>query len=260
MSAPEMPSDADLIAAGARRVERIADALLVLGDCRQIAPRLPRPDAIVTDPPYGIGYVMGAVARSGLHSGEKWGLHRLNALLPIVGDDQPFDPAPWLDGADHVLLWGANHYAARLPHGRWLAWNKLGGMQPWDSFSEVEFAWHNRRGADRIFSHLWKGLCQSGAGVKRDHPTQKPVELMEWCLEQAGNPRSVLDPYIGSGTTGVACLRRGVRFIGIEIEPRYFDVACRRIAEAARQPSLFDAAQAHKPQQMEIGYPVERIT
>lgn len=132
-------------------------------------------------------------------------------------------------------------YAPRLPHGRWLAWNKLGHLEPWDDFSDVEFAWQNRRGADRIFSLLWKGLVQGEkiGGGERFHPTQKPVGLMAWCLEQAGDAETILDPFMGSGTTGVACVNLGRKFIGIEIEPRYFDIACKRIAEAYRQPRLF---------------------
>ena len=220
------------------RVEHLAEGVtLYLGDCREVALTLPRPDAVISDPPYGVGYVRG-VARSGIHTGGHAAANRNTA--PIVGDGEPFDPAEWLSAADTVLLWGANHYAQRLPHGRWLAWNKLGGLEPWDSFSDVEFAWLNERGADRIFSHLWKGLCQAGAGTRRDHPTQKPHELMEWCIERAKVPAGglILDPYMGSGTTGVAAVRMGHRFTGIEIEPRYFDTACRRIAAELARPRL----------------------
>jgi site-specific DNA-methyltransferase (adenine-specific)/modification methylase len=238
------------------RIEKIGLATLHLGDCREIAPTLARPAAVISDPPYGIGYKRG-VSGGGLHSRrnvtaahDAAALHvsaiDINALQPIVGDDAPFEPAPWLDMGDTVLLWGANHYAQRLPHGRWLAWNKLGGMEPWDSFSDVEFAWHNQRGADRIFSHLWKGLCQAGAGEKRDHPTQKPVPLMAWCIDQARVPPGgvILDPYMGSGSTGVAAVQMRHPFIGIEIEPRYFDIACRRIEEAQRQGDMFRDAVA----------------
>jgi site-specific DNA-methyltransferase (adenine-specific)/modification methylase len=181
-----------------------------------------------------------------VHTGKRFGLDKRNALKPIVGDDEPFDPTQLVGAADIVLLWGANHYAQMLPHGRWLAWNKLGGLEPWDSFSDVEFAWHNKRGADRIFSHLWKGLCQAGAGTKRDHPTQKPVPLMRWCIEQAKVPPGgvILDPYLGSGSTGVAAVQMRHPFIGIEIEERYFDVACRRIADAQRQGDMFRDAVA----------------
>jgi site-specific DNA-methyltransferase (adenine-specific)/modification methylase len=215
------------------RMETLADGVtLYLGDCREIAPTLPRPAAVISDPPYGVAFTHGGGGRS-----PKW---KGAATQPIVGDDAPFDPALWLDAADQVLMWGANHYAARLPHGRWLAWNKLGELEPWDSFSDVEFAWHNQRGADRIFSLLWKGLCRADGGDVRHHVSQKPLPLMEWCIQQAKVPAGglILDPYCGSGTTGVAAVRMGHAFTGIEIEPRYFDTACRRISAELARPRL----------------------
>ena len=220
------------------RVEKIGLATLYLCDNREVLPGLERPAAVISDPPYGIGYV-GAVP-SRIHT-----QGRINAGA-ITGDEGPFDPALWLSAADNVLLWGANHYAQRLPHGRWLAWNKLGGLEPWDQFSDVEFAWHNKRAADKLFSHLWKGLCQAGSGERRDHPTQKNVALMRWCIEQAKVPPGgvILDPYMGSGSTGVAAVQMRHPFIGIEIELRYFDIACRRIEEAQRQGDMFRDAVA----------------
>ncbi len=216
------------------RVETIGDCTLYLGDCRDILPTLGPVDAVVTDPPYGIGYARGTGGK-----GKQRVRSGANDERPVYGDNEPFDPSPWLRWP--CIMWGANHYAARLPHGRWLAWNKLGGLEPWDDFSDVEFAWHSARGADRIFSLLWKGLCQ---GVKddagrRSHPTQKPVALMEWCLGFVPDASIILDPYMGSGTTGVACIRDGRQFIGIEIDGGHFDAACRRIEEACRQPRLF---------------------
>lgn len=212
----------------------IGRATLYLGDCRDILPTLSKVDAVVTDPPYGIGYAGGvpSVANSTGHANTE----------TIKWDGDAFDPSPWLEWP--CILWGANHYAQRLPHGRWLAWNKLGGKEPWDQFSDVEFAWHNKRAADKIFSHLWKGLCQAGQGEKRFHPTQKPVALMKWCLGFIPNAQTILDPFMGSGTTGVAAVQMGRDFIGIEREPRYFDIACRRIEDAQRQGDLFIAGDA----------------
>lgn len=212
------------------RVETIGNATLYLGDCMEILPTLPKVDAVVTDPPYGIGYQRGAGGK---------GKHTKRNDAPIAGDDKPFDPDPFL--AWPCILWGANHYAQRLPHGRWLAWNKLGPLQPWDDFCDVEFAWQNTRAADRIFSLLWKGICQADKreGGERAHPTQKPVALMEWCLSFLPTAQTVLDPFMGSGTTGVACANQGRKFIGIEIEPRYFDIACERIAAAFAQEKMF---------------------
>lgn len=187
--------------------------------------------AVVSDPPYGIAHKKGSGGR---------GKHSVRNIEAIAGDTEPFDPAPFLT-ADEVILWGANHFAARLPHGRWLAWNKLDGMEEFDSFSDVEFAWRSGRGKDRIFSHLWKGICKASektGGKERWHPTQKPIALMEWCVGMV-EARTILDPYMGSGTTGVACVKLGRSFIGIEIDEGYFDIACERIAKAVAQPDMF---------------------
>jgi site-specific DNA-methyltransferase (adenine-specific) len=228
------------------RIEHIGDATLYLGDCLEILPTLGKVGrkkglAILTDPPYGIGFQKGGGGN---------GLTPRGRLPtdPIIGDDQPFDPAPWLGWP--CILWGANHYAQRLTHGRWLAWNKLGTFEPFgDSFCDVEFAWQNIRAADRIFSHLWKGAMQdSEKGPIRYHPTQKPVSLMQWCLGFLSDAETILDPFMGSGTTGVACANLGRKFIGIEIEPKYFDIACRRIKDAYAQPRLFEDKEI-KPQQ-----------
>jgi len=214
-------------------IQRIGNATLYLGDCREIMPALTGIDAIVTDPPYGIDHIRG-------HGGN--GRWRRRNDIAIKGDSEPFDPGPLLK-FDNVLLWGADHFYPRLPdHGRWLGWNKLGDFQPWDDFSDIEFAWHSREGAARIFSLAWKGVIRTGSGEnggERWHPSQKPVALMHWCIEQAGG-YVILDPYMGSGTTGVACARLNRPFIGIEIDPAHFGTACRRIEEAQRQGDLLN--------------------
>jgi site-specific DNA-methyltransferase (adenine-specific) len=227
------------------RKEIIGPHELWLGDCREILPLLPKACAVVTDPPYGIAFERG-VGGQGVQKKLK------RSYGPIAGDDVPFDPSPWLSWP--CILWGANHYSERLPHGRWLAWNKLGTLKPWDSFSDVEFAWQNIRAADRIFSLLWKGLCQgekvdNGA---RGHPTQKPVALMEWCLGFLPGADAILDPFMGSGTTGVACQKLGRRFVGVEVNPAYFDIACRRVEEATKQADLFIEQPKPKAEQLSL--------
>jgi len=213
-------------------IETIGDAVLYLGDCREILPELEGVDALVTDPPYGISFAHagggGKLARSTSFGG-----------VSIVGDDQPFDPAPWL-AFPEVVLWGANHFASRLPDAsRWLTWDKRDGVCSNDQ-ADCEHAWTNLGGPARIKRHLWNGMLkQSERGVVREHPTQKPIAVMEWCVEQTSG-HVVLDPYMGSGTTGMACVKLGRKFIGIEIEPKYFDIACRRIEEAWKQPRLFE--------------------
>lgn len=217
------------------QVVTIGNAVLWHGDCREVLPELSPTTAIVSDPPYGVGYNRGPGGK-GIHTRPGGGRN----LGPIIGDDKPFDPAHLLH-FDPVILFGADHYAQRLPRGRWLAWDKLGGKDSWDSFSDVEFVWVNKPGAARIFRLMWKGLCQ-GAGkdknVRRTHPTQKPVALMEWCIVQAGRPAVVCDPYMGTGATGVAAMNLGLSFVGIEIHRPYFDIACERIETAQRQSNL----------------------
>lgn len=198
---------------------------IFVGDCRAVLPRLCA-DTILSDPPYGINFVKG--------SGGK-GKHDRRNLEPIAGDREPFDPAFLLEDYPRVCLWGADHYAARLPHGRWLAWDKLDGLKSFDSFSDVEFAWVKGQGAARIFRYLWKGICQAGdKDGGRSHPTQKPVPLMQWCLSMLGKPQElgvVCDPYMGSGTTLVAAKDLGLSAIGIEIDERYAEIAAKRLSQ-----------------------------
>ncbi len=212
---------------------------LLCGDCLELLPTLQGVDAVVTDPPYGIQKqrISGGWKGGGRHD-------RRNSGLPVFGDDRPFDPAPLL-AFPRVLLWGADHYAARLPPGRWLAWDKLDGLESWDSFSDVEFAWDSRPGAARLFRLLWKGIAavkKGERGGRRWHPTQKPIALMRWCLDQVGVPAggTILDPYMGTGTTGVACVQTGRNFVGVEINPDYFAIARQRIEAELAQPSLWD--------------------
>ena len=208
----------------------IGNATLYCGDCLDILPILDKGaiDAVVTDPPYGIGYAHGG------------GKSALVNRKPIVGDDRPFDPAPWFC-FPKLLLWGADCFKTRLPEGgTMLCWDKSCGAGPADVFLDAEYAWMSVRNARCIYRHLWKGLLRAGEGAssraKRLHPSQKPVELMRWCLEplRVGIGKVVLDPYMGVGSTGVACVTSGRKFIGIEIDPEYFEMACRRIEAAQR--------------------------
>jgi len=238
------------------RVEKIGDCTLYLGDCLEILPtlgkecldkpcrapvacggfgycRLRNQWAVVTDPPYGISH---KVERT-IKAGGKW--HKQHTDR-IHGDNRPFDPSPWI--LQPCIVWGANYYAKSLPEsGGWLVFDKRRGGSHNQNFiaSDCELAWSNIFGSVKIFSHLWAGLCRDSEVGDHYHPTQKPVALMEWCVGFLPDAHTVFDPFMGSGTTGVACVNLGRKFIGIEIEPRYFDIACRRIEEAYRQPRLF---------------------
>lgn len=226
-------------------VERIGLATLYLGKWQDI-PNLPRPAAVISDPPYGQNLKTNIKSER-----KRWDrpgiLKSRAALYPdiIVGDDSPFDPTPFLSAADIVLFWGAHKFADRLPPGQFLCWDKLpNGKIKCQGDGEV--AWVNNPGKPmRIFRHLWDGICIAGgyetriertgqAFVPRVHPTQKPVDLMAWCIEQARVPKGglILDPYMGGGSTGIAAVRAGHPFIGVECEPQYFEAACRRIKHA----------------------------
>ena len=220
---------------GAKRTEVIGDCTLYLGDCLDILLHLGPVDAVVSDVPYGINWK---------HSTRGSRAARLPAVRlakeAISGDALPFDPSPLL-GFPEVILFGANHYHHLLPTGKWHAWDKLHGWDAHDSTSDVEFIWQKGKpGKSRIISHLWKGVQQdSEKGSPRFHQSQKPVKVMQWCLALVPHAHIILDPFCGSGSTGVACIKMGRCFIGIEIQPAYFDIACRRIEDACRQPDMF---------------------
>jgi len=187
---------------------------------------------VVTDPPYGIGFSHGI-------GGGNWGRSTTFGNQKIYGDDSLFDPKPWIE-CRQCILWGANHYASRLPDAAgWLVWDKRNGSTSNDQ-ADCELAWTNLKGPARLYHHLWQGMFKaSERGISRDHPMQKPIALMEWCVMMTRG--TVLDPFMGSGTTGVACIRLGRRFVGIEIEHRYFDIACKRINETQRQGDLLNS-------------------
>ena len=164
----------------------------------------------------------------------------------IHGDDKPFDPLPFLGIGNIHIFWGANHYHNRLPqNSKWLIWDKIVFPETYGkfTFSDCEIAWTDIKTTTsaRIYKQLWQG-CRRQGESNRDgklHPNRKPTQLMKWCIEQAGKPILTVDPFMGSGTTGVACMELGLKFIGIEIERRYFDIACKRIEQAQRQMRLY---------------------
>jgi DNA modification methylase len=230
------------------RVEHIGSATLYLGDCREILPTLGRVDAVVTDPPYGIGWDRQAERDSNRQPGVSAAPKR--AYLASGWDDAPPSRAEigaLLSVARWQIIFGANHF--ELPPSRcWLVWDKKTGD---NEFADCELAWTNLDKPVRRIEWMWSGMLRKGREERNDHPTQKPLGVMEWCLTHLPETtRTILDPYMGSGTTGVACVRRGLSFTGIEREPRYFDIACKRIEEAQRQGDLLrDIAPAPKPKQ-----------
>jgi site-specific DNA-methyltransferase (adenine-specific) len=193
------------------------------GDCRDILPSLPS-GAIVSDPPYGMDYEHGA---------RKGGVKLGHDGASIAGDNAPFDPAHLVALRVPTILWGANHFGERLPSSRgWLVWDKRDG-RPSNDQSDCELAWTSFLTTARTFSRYWSGGVRTGREQRegRLHVNQKPVELMHWCLGFLDSALTVLDPYMGSGTTLRAAKDLGRRAIGIEIEERYCEIAARRCAQ-----------------------------
>jgi site-specific DNA-methyltransferase (adenine-specific)/modification methylase len=217
----------------------IGNATLYLGDCMDILPTLPKVDAVITDPPYGIDWKPRVN-----HQDQPW------------KDVIDFDIRALLNVGRYHLIWGGQYFADKLPmHEGWLTWCK----RPIDmdfsndnrSYATTELAWRNW-GKAKFMAQVWDGGMRAGSSENRTfcHPSQKPVELMAWCVRQLpGDARTIVDPFMGSGTTGVACAASGHGFIGIEREPTYFEIACRRIENAQRQDTLFPAGAPEQDKQ-----------
>lgn len=225
------------------RVEKIGDATLYLGDCMEILPTLPKVDAVITDPPYGINEAAGKnKSRSKLAHSKDYGNLDWDSAPP---------PQSLIDAlrahSDWQAFFGGNYFVLP-PSSCWLVWDKLNGA---NDFADCELAWTNWPKAVRRIAWRWHGMLREG-NEERFHPTQKPLEVMKWVLDLCPKADTVLDAFMGSGTTGVACVHQGRKFIGIEREPSYFDIACRRIEQAAKQGQLFEPAKP-APTQMEIG-------
>ena len=206
----------------------IGDATLYLADCADILPHLGRVNAAVLDPPYGIGRdgkPKSTSRQGGGHKGYEargWDAERPAKAI--------FDQI--LSMADVVAIWGGNYFADLLPaRSKWLSWDKAQRIDQ----SDAELCWTSLEGAMRVMTLNRAEIGRDGAV----HPTQKPVKLMSWTLKQIGAEGTILDAFMGSGSTGVAVVKGGGRFIGIERDPVYFEIACQRIAEAYRQPDMF---------------------
>ena len=206
------------------REERIGNQRLILGDCLDVMPTLGPVDAVVTDPPFGINYaanpVVGKCKKSSNHARKDW-----DAAAPDISFILSF--------ASQHIIWGGNYF--ELPPSRgWLTWFKPDAPP---SLGQFEMAWTS---IDRTTRQISRSIAATNA-ERIGHPTQKPLAVMEWCLGFLPDAKTILDPFMGSGTTLVACQKLGRHGIGIEIDPDYFEIACRRVDEAARQPDLFIA-------------------
>lgn len=216
------------------RIETVGNATLYLADCREIVASLVGVDALVSDPPYGMDWDTDSTRFVSASSGQgrdDWG--------DVAGDTQPFDPSPWL-AYSKVVLWGSNHYAQRLPVGTTLVWIKRADHAFGTFLSDCEIGW--MKGGHGVYAHREQFPAPSRKSENfgsTAHPTQKPVGLMAWAIQKAKVIGPVLDPFMGSGTTGVACAALGLPFIGIEIDPRHFNTALDRIGVAHANGRLF---------------------
>lgn len=205
---------------------------IYLGDCREVLPSLPPVDLVLTDPPYGIRLATNYRER------KRGALALCNDYPPVYGDAEPFDPSHLLR-FPRLILFGANHYADRLPpSAAWIVWDKLDGLtskraEGFNDQADVELAWTNLGGPARLYGCRWMGAMKGTEQTERRlHPTQKPVSLMRRIIEQYTAPSDlVLDPYMGSGTILRAALDCGRRAIGIEVEEKYCALAAQRLSQ-----------------------------
>jgi len=212
----------------------IGNATLYCSPCEQVLPLLGKVDAVITDPPYGLGDRM---------KGGTWAAKEEFKGMPVWDQSAP-DVAFLLKLAalsPTCVFWGGNYYG--LPPTRcWLVWDKQNAVP---TMADCELAWTS-------LDANTKRMSRPVGRVENGHPSGKPLDLMAWTLRTVKAAGTVLDPFMGSGTTGVACMQAGLPFIGIEREPKYFEIACRRIEDAQRQASMFPPEEQRKPEQMGI--------
>lgn len=211
--------------------------VLHLGDCLEYMKTMPDKsvDAVITDPPYGIADIWKGGSSCG------WGVARLATPERNKWDVKPskiiFDNI--LRIGKRVIIWGGNYFELPVSRG-WLIWVK---PERGFSLSEAELAWTNIEMPMRVWEYR-------RSDPDREHPTQKPLGLMRWCVENYTHlSDTIFDPFMGSGTTGVACMQLGRNFIGCEIDPKYFEIAKKRIEQAAAQPLLFTEPKPQEKQE-----------
>lgn len=212
------------------RKEVIGNCALYQGDCLEIMPTLGKVDAVVTDPPYGIGIDGQKENKKGKKSDRKG--YEFKGWDKLPPPEECFKMIFSMSGDQ--IIWGGNYFQNHIHDvGRgWLFWDK---GQYGLTMSDGELAYTSIHMPLRVFEKNRAVLKSDGAV----HPTQKPVELMKWSVGFLEKGVLILDPFMGSGTTGVACVKTGRSFIGIEKDPDYFEIACERIREAYRQPDMF---------------------
>jgi DNA modification methylase len=211
----------------------IGNATLYCADMMDVLPTLPKADLVIADPPYGIGESNVKAAS------------RRKLAAPIDYGDFDWDKSPatneqitaTMAAGRNCIIWGGNYFSVP-PASCWLLWDKVNGS---NDFADCEMAWTNIKSAVRLYRHMWNGMLRdSEKNEPRVHPTQKPVALMKWCIQRLKEPpKTIIDPFMGSGPVGIACVDMGIQYTGIEKMKRNFDIACERIHRAQQQLKLF---------------------
>jgi site-specific DNA-methyltransferase (adenine-specific) len=241
-----------------KRKEVIGDITLYLGDCLEVMLMLDKVDAVVTDPPYGIDIAGGKAIK---HKGKNYAQHQLGAREGKVYKSSSWDestPETSLfnlikEISKNQIIWGYNYFASKVGDSKGvLVWDKK-KQNDWNStFSDCEIASISNLNSIRCIRHLWCGALRESEKETKDkqHPTQKPVAVMEWCILQLPkDTQTILDPFMGSGTTLVACAKMGRKGIGIELDEDYFNIACERVRKAYAEPDMFVEAEKKTTEQ-----------
>jgi hypothetical protein len=219
---------------------QIGDATLYRGDCMEVLPTLERVDLCLTDPPFGVGNFVQTTGnvrgRGDLHGEEvTW---------------NEFSPSPeFFELVNAIsrdrIIWGANFFNCFEAKGGAIVWDKA---QPMPNFSKADIASSSHFQKTEIVRIPWTNFDVARV-AETCHPCERPVALYRWCIEYIPKVKSVIDPFLGSGSSAVAALQLGRKFIGIEREAKYFDIACKRIEQAAAQGQLFEPARAKQVQE-----------
>lgn len=222
------------------RKEVIGNATLYLGDCMEVLPTLPKVDAVITDPPFGVGnfvQVSGNLRGRGSDFGSTVDWNEApppKAFFEIIKNL-----------SKHRIIWGANFFNCFEDRGGAIIWDKA---QPMPNFSKADIASCTHFQKTEIVRIPWTNFDVAREAAT-NHPCERPVALYSWCIEYLPKVSSVLDPFLGSGSCGVAAVQMGRQFIGIEREPKYFDIACKRIEQAYAQGTLLPSEPARMTQE-----------
>ena len=224
------------------KVEHIGDATLHLGDCMEILPTLGKVDAVVTDPPYGVAF-QGKNTK-----------HTTRADKGYISGDTEIGPIAFIEAmkiADRALVFSGNRLLYKYPEPYEIGFVSCpagAGRGRWGWICGSPILYYGK--ATKRGRETPNGFTSFENSEENGHPCPKPEGWMRWAVNKASmEGETILDPFMGSGTTGVACANLGRKFIGIEIEPKYFDIACRRIEQAQLQGDMLIPARAPKPKQ-----------